>query len=129
MKSRIFPSRILPAALAAAALWVWADDSVRVTHVVCYSTGNDAINSNYNRSGAVSLTGGTVVAFSSRGGAEMGIDCDNMSNVLLSGGTLYQHASAPVAEGILFPFPEESVAMLWKGNGETSGTTKANVVF
>lgn len=105
MKSRIFPSRILPAALAAAALWIWADDSVRVTHVVCYSTGNDAINSNYNRSGAVSLTGGTVVAFSSRGGAEMGIDCDNMSNVLLSEGTLYQHASAPVAEGILFPFP------------------------
>lgn len=31
MKSRIFSSRILPAALAAAALWVWADDSVRVT--------------------------------------------------------------------------------------------------
>ena len=172
-------------------------------NVVCYSTGNDAIDSNYNRSGAVSLTGGTVVAFSSRGGAEMGIDCDNMSNVLLSGGTLvagggsqggsssslsgssilskclsssiaftegayyslasssgnvltwrmpctvnssftifatdgvakgtsctlYQHASAPVAEGILFPFPEESVAMLWKGNGETSGTTKATVAF
>ncbi len=47
MKSRIFPSRILPAALAAAALWVWADDSVRVTHVVCYSRNLDLDVLNY----------------------------------------------------------------------------------
>ena len=56
--------------------------------VICYSTNNDAIDSNYGRTGAVTITAGTVISFSQRGGAEMGIDCDNMSYVVISGGTL-----------------------------------------
>ena len=58
------------------------------TDVICFSTGNDAIDSNYGRTGAVTVSGGTVVAFSQRGGSECGIDCDNMSYVVVSGGTV-----------------------------------------
>lgn len=170
--------------------------------VICFSTGNDAIDSNYGRTGAITVSGGTVIAFSQRGGAEMGIDCDNMSYVVVSGGTLvagggsqggtsasslsaatvpsrcwsssvsysqgsyysiacndgniltwkmpctvnssynvfatdavtkgttctlYQHADAPSAEGSVFVLPSGSSTMLWKGNGNTTGTQKATI--
>ena len=55
-------------------------------NVICYSTGNDAIDSNYGRAGAVTITGGTVITFSQKGGAEMGLDCDAMSYVKITGG-------------------------------------------
>lgn len=55
-------------------------------HVICYSTGNDAIDSNYGRTGAVTITDGAVIAFSQKGGAEMGLDCDGMSYVKITGG-------------------------------------------
>ena len=58
------------------------------TDVICFSTGNDAIDSNYGRTGAVTVSGGTVITFSQRGGSECGIDCDNMSYVVVSGGTV-----------------------------------------
>ena len=170
--------------------------------VICFSTGNDAIDSNYGRTGAITVSGGTVIAFSQRGGAEMGVDCDNMSYVVVSGGTLvagggsqggtsssslsaatvpsrcwsssvsysqgsyysiacndgniltwkmpctvnssynvfatdavtkgttctlYQHADAPSAEGSVFVLPSGSSTMLWKGNGNTTGTQKATI--
>lgn len=56
--------------------------------VICYSTGNDAIDSNYGTSGSIRVTDGVVIAFSQRGGAEMGIDADAMSRVVASGGYL-----------------------------------------
>ncbi len=172
-------------------------------NVICYSTGNDAIDSNYGRSGAISIAGGTVIAFSQRGGAEMGIDCDNMSYVSLTGGTLiagggsqggssttlsgstipsrgttsaisftegayysiaspdgnvltwrmpcsvnssytifatdcvakgtsctlYQNAIAPTAEGISFLQTAEAMPMIWRGNGDTTGTQKTTIAF
>lgn len=55
-------------------------------NVICYSTGNDAIDSNYGRTGAITITAGTVIAFSQKGGAEMGLDCDGMSYVKITGG-------------------------------------------
>ncbi|MBR1379765.1 MAG: carbohydrate-binding domain-containing protein [Bacteroidaceae bacterium] len=55
-------------------------------HVICYSTGNDAIDSNYGRAGAVTITDGAVITFSQKGGAEMGLDCDGMSYVKITGG-------------------------------------------
>lgn len=54
-------------------------------NVVCISTGNDAIDSNYGRAGSVTITDGVLLTFGS-GGAEMGIDCDNMAYVLFKGG-------------------------------------------
>lgn len=57
-------------------------------HVMAISYNNDAIDSNYGQSGSLVVTGGTVIAFSTRGGAEMGFDCDANSRIVVSGGTL-----------------------------------------
>lgn len=57
-------------------------------HVICYSTGNDAIDSNYGQSGSIYVTDGVVISFSQRGGAEMGIDADAMNRIIVSGGYL-----------------------------------------
>lgn len=64
--------------------------SIRFTgaHVICYSTGNDAIDSNYGQTGSIYVTDGVVISFSQRGGAEMGIDADAMNRVTVSGGYL-----------------------------------------
>lgn len=52
---------------------------------VCYSTGNDAIDSNYGRSGAIVIGDGTVFSYTTKGGAEMGFDCDNNSYIQIKG--------------------------------------------
>lgn len=52
---------------------------------VCYSTGNDAVDSNYGRSGAITIGNGVVLAYTSKGGAEMGLDCDNNSYIQITG--------------------------------------------
>lgn len=64
--------------------------SIRFTgaHVICYSTGNDAIDSNYGQTGSIYVTDGVVISFSQRGGAEMGIDADAMNRIVASGGYL-----------------------------------------
>ena len=64
--------------------------SIRFTgaHVICYSTGNDAIDSNYGTTGSIYVTDGVVISFSQRGGAEMGIDADAMNRIVASGGYL-----------------------------------------
>lgn len=54
-------------------------------NVICISTGNDAIDSNYGRAGSITITDGVVLAFGA-GGAEMAFDCDNMAYVLFKGG-------------------------------------------
>lgn len=57
-------------------------------NVLCYSTGNDAIDSNYGKTNSIRQTAGVVISFTSKGGAEMGIDADAMSRVTVTGGTL-----------------------------------------
>lgn len=57
-------------------------------NVICHSTGNDAIDSNYGQNQSIVITAGVVVCFSMPGGAEMGIDADAISRVYLTGGTL-----------------------------------------
>lgn len=58
-------------------------------NVISISSSNDAIDSNYQRVvGAITVTGGTVFTFSQRGGAEMGVDCDGMNYVKVTGGIL-----------------------------------------
>lgn len=52
---------------------------------VAVSTGNDAIDSNYGRTGAVVIGNGTVLSYTTKGGAEMGLDCDNNSYIQITG--------------------------------------------
>jgi len=52
---------------------------------VCYSNGNDAVDSNAGRTGAITIGNGAVFAYSSRGGAEEGLDCDNNSYIQITG--------------------------------------------
>lgn len=52
---------------------------------VCYSNGNDAVDSNAGTSGAVTIGNGAVFAFTTKGAPEEGIDCDNNSYIQISG--------------------------------------------
>lgn len=52
---------------------------------VCCSTGNDAVDSNYGRTGAIVIGDGTIFTYSMRGGAEMGFDCDGNSYIQIKG--------------------------------------------
>ena len=52
---------------------------------VCYGYGNDAVDSNYGQSGAITIGNGTIFAYSSKGGAEEGLDCDNNSYIQITG--------------------------------------------
>ena len=54
----------------------------------CLSTGNDAIDCNAYNQGAVYINGGIVLAFSSRGNPEEGIDSD-FAPLHISGGYLF----------------------------------------
>ena len=58
-------------------------------NVYCLSTGNDAIDSNYGRSGAFSITDGICIALSTKGNPEEGVDCDNDSYISIKGGYLF----------------------------------------
>ena len=52
---------------------------------VCYGYGNDAIDSNAGRSGAITIGNGTVFAYSTKGDPEEGLDCDNNSYIVITG--------------------------------------------
>ncbi|MGM9712713.1 MAG: carbohydrate-binding domain-containing protein [Prevotella sp.] len=52
---------------------------------VCCSTGNDAVDSNYGKAGAIVIGDGVVLAYSTSGGAEMGFDCDSNSYIQIKG--------------------------------------------
>lgn len=52
---------------------------------VCYATGNDAVDSNYGRTGAITIGDGTVFAYTTRGAPEEGFDCDNNSYIQITG--------------------------------------------
>ena len=52
---------------------------------VVYSNGNDAVDSNYGRAGAIEIGDGCVVAYTSKGAPEEGLDCDNNSYITITG--------------------------------------------
>ncbi|MBR1917654.1 MAG: carbohydrate-binding domain-containing protein [Bacteroidaceae bacterium] len=52
---------------------------------VCYSDGNDAVDSNAERSGAITIGNGVVLAYTSAGGPEEGLDCDANSYIQITG--------------------------------------------
>lgn len=52
---------------------------------ICYSNGNDAVDSNYGRSGAITIGNGAAMAYTSKGSPEEGFDCDNNSYIQITG--------------------------------------------
>lgn len=52
---------------------------------VCYSNGNDAIDSNYGAAGAITIGNGVVMCYTSKGSPEEGFDCDNNSYIRITG--------------------------------------------
>ena len=52
---------------------------------VCYSNGNDAIDSNYGAAGAITIGNGVVMGYTSKGSPEEGFDCDNNSYIKITG--------------------------------------------
>lgn len=55
-------------------------------NTVCFSNGNDAVDSNYGKKGAIAIAGGNVFAYTTKGSPEEGLDCDNNSYITISGG-------------------------------------------
>ena len=55
-------------------------------NTVCYGFGNDAVDSNYGRTGAITISGGNVFAYTTNGSPEEGLDCDNNSYIVVTGG-------------------------------------------
>ena len=58
------------------------------TRIYAWSTGNDAIDSNALTTGAITVSGGIVIALSTTGGAECALDADNAA-LVVSGGYLF----------------------------------------
>lgn len=52
---------------------------------VCYSYGNDAVDSNAGKAGAITIGDGTVLAYTTKGSPEEGLDCDNNSYIQITG--------------------------------------------
>lgn len=52
---------------------------------VCYSFGNDAVDSNAGTTGAITIGNGAVFAYSTKGAPEEGFDCDNNSYIQITG--------------------------------------------
>ena len=52
---------------------------------VVYSNGNDAVDSTYGRSGAIEIGNGCILAYTSKGAPEEGLDCDNNSYITITG--------------------------------------------
>lgn len=54
-------------------------------NTVCYSNGNDAVDSNAGRTGAITIGNGNIFAFTTKSSPEEGLDCDNNSYIQIKG--------------------------------------------
>lgn len=52
---------------------------------ICYSYGNDAVDSNAGKAGALTIGNGTLFAYTTKGAPEEGLDCDNNSYIQITG--------------------------------------------
>ena len=52
---------------------------------VCFSNGNDAVDSNAGHAGAITIGDGVVFAYTTKGNPEEGLDCDNNSFIQITG--------------------------------------------
>ena len=48
---------------------------------VCFSNGNDAVDSNAGTAGAITIGNGVAFAYTTKGSPEEGFDCDNNSYI------------------------------------------------
>lgn len=66
---------------------------------VCYSNGNDAVDSNAGTRGAITIGDGVVFAYTTRGAPEEGFDCDNNSYIQITGSGIGISAGASQGGG------------------------------
>lgn len=52
---------------------------------VCFSNGNDAVDSNAGTAGAITIGNGVAFAYTSKGSPEEGFDCDNNNYIRITG--------------------------------------------
>lgn len=52
---------------------------------VCFSNGNDAVDSNAGTGGAITIGNGVVFAYTTKGSPEEGFDCDNNNYIRITG--------------------------------------------
>lgn len=52
---------------------------------VCFSNGNDAVDSNAGQAGAITIGNGVIFAYSTKGSPEEGLDCDNNNYIRITG--------------------------------------------
>ncbi|MBQ8957113.1 MAG: carbohydrate-binding domain-containing protein [Bacteroidales bacterium] len=52
---------------------------------VCFSNGNDAVDSNDGTAGAITIGNGVAFAYTNRGNPEEGFDCDNNNYIRITG--------------------------------------------
>ena len=52
---------------------------------VCFSNGNDAVDSNAGQAGSITIGNGIVFAYTTKGNPEEGFDCDNNNNIRITG--------------------------------------------
>ena len=87
-------------------------------YTVCYSNGNDAVDSNAGTTGAITIGNGAVLAYTSKGSPEEGLDCDNNSYIQITGTGYAISAGASQGGG-----------GGWGGSGNTISNAKQGYYF
>ena len=76
---------------------------------VCFSNGNDAVDSNAGTAGAITIGNGVVFAYTTKGSPEEGFDCDNNNYIRITGTGIGISAGGSQGGG-------------WPGGGGSGGT-------
>lgn len=76
---------------------------------VCFSNGNDAVDSNAGTAGAITIGNGVIFAYTTRGNPEEGFDCDNNNYIRITGTGIGISAGGSQGGG-------------WPGGGGSGGT-------
>ena len=82
---------------------------------VCFSNGNDAVDSNAGQAGAITIGNGVVFAYTTKGSPEEGFDCDNNSYIRITGNGIGISAGGNQGGG-------------WPGPGGGGGNTISGAV-
>ncbi len=81
---------------------------------VCFSNGNDAVDSNAGQAGAITIGNGVAFAYTTKGSPEEGFDCDNNNYIRITGTGIGISAGGSQGGGG------------WPGGGGGSGGTITN---
>ena len=76
---------------------------------VCFSNGNDAVDSNAGQAGAITIGNGVAFAYTTKGSPEEGFDCDNNNYIRITGTGIGLSAGGSQGGG-------------WPGGGGSGGT-------